>query len=230
MNQINRLFILTVLLSLTKFVMAQNGNPQTITLSTPGTINFQHLANQELLNPPVPRSNFNAEEDEEQHRGMPKQHDVTGATVTNVVLPTSGLRTQSPAPTTSFNGLTDNGQIIPPDVSGAAGPNHLLETINTQYRIFNKTGGTVSTLSLASFWSGVSGSPFCDPMSPMILIRASGTQLFFLLLPGVTQDFFSPFLKLMTLPEAGGNIQWMRRDLQDYLWIIQLLVLIITGS
>jgi len=163
MNQVNRFFILAVLLSLTKFVMAQNGNPQTITLSAPGVINFQHLADQELLNPPVPMAKLNGEADEEHHHGIPKHHDVTGAIVTNVVLPTSGMRTQSPTPVTSFNGLTDNGQVIPPDVCGAAGPNHLMETINSQYRIFNKTGGTVSTLSLTSFWSGISGSPFSDP-------------------------------------------------------------------
>ncbi|HYV90360.1 MAG TPA: T9SS type A sorting domain-containing protein [Chitinophagales bacterium] len=163
MNQINRFLILVVFLVFTKFVMAQNSNPQTITLSAPGVINFQHLADQELLNPPVPMAPLNAEADEEHQHGIPKHHDVTGAIVTNVVLPTSGMRTQSPAPTAFFNGLTDNGQVIPPDVSGAAGPNHLMETLNSTYRIFNKTGGTVSTLSLTSFWSGVSGSPFSDP-------------------------------------------------------------------
>src|SRR5437763_16615474 len=109
MKQINRFFILGIFLCLTKFVTGQNGNPQTITLSAPGVINFQHLADQELLNPPAPRANFNAEADEEHHRGIPNHHDVSGAVVTNVVLPTSSTRTQSPSPTTSFNGFTDNG-------------------------------------------------------------------------------------------------------------------------
>src|SRR5438876_2773335 len=101
MNKVNRFFILVVFLVLTKFVMAQNSNPQTITLSSPGVINFQHLADQELLNPPIPMAKRNAEADEEHHKGIPKHHDVTGAIVTNVVLPTSSTRTQSPAPTTS---------------------------------------------------------------------------------------------------------------------------------
>src|SRR5690349_13657311 len=133
MNQINRFLILTVCLVLTKFVTAQNRNPQTMPLSAPGVINFQHLAEQELLNPAPARVKFNAEADEEYHTGVPKHHDVTGAIVTNVVLPTSAMRTQSPAPVTSFNGLTDDGQVIPPDVGGAAGPNHLMETLNSSY-------------------------------------------------------------------------------------------------
>src|ERR1043165_1584504 len=163
MNQVNRFIIIAVLLALAKFVTAQNQQPQTITLSSPGVINFQNLADQELLNPPAITRRFNAEADEEHHRGITRHHDVSGAVVTKVVLPASSTRTQSPAPAAYFNGLTDNGQVIPPDVSGAAGPDHLMETLNSQYRIFNKTGGTVSTLSLNSFWSGISGSPYSDP-------------------------------------------------------------------
>ncbi|MBI3935042.1 MAG: hypothetical protein HY316_10155 [Acidobacteria bacterium] len=61
----------------------------------------------------------------------------------------------SPSPAASFAALGDNDLAIPPDTMGAAGPNHLMVTLNTEVRIQNRTGGTISTVSLDSFWSGV---------------------------------------------------------------------------
>ena len=55
--------------------------------------------------------------------------------------------------------------MIPPDTMGAVGPNHLMVMLNSQVRIQNKTGGTISTVSLSTFWTsgtGLTGSPF-DP-------------------------------------------------------------------
>lgn len=63
---------------------------------------------------------------------------------------------------TNFEALPDNNTSIPPDTHGAAGPNHLMVILNTQVRIQTKTGSNVSTVSLSSFWSSLSGTPF-DP-------------------------------------------------------------------
>ncbi|MDH3528850.1 MAG: G8 domain-containing protein, partial [Acidobacteriota bacterium] len=63
----------------------------------------------------------------------------------------------SPTPNANFQGLNDNDTSIPPDTHGAAGPNHLMVTLNTQVRIQNKTGGTTSTVSLNAFWTSVNG-------------------------------------------------------------------------
>jgi len=63
---------------------------------------------------------------------------------------------------TNFEALPDNNTAIPPDTDGAAGPNHLMVMLNTQVRIQTKTGTSLSTVSLSSFWSSLSGSPF-DP-------------------------------------------------------------------
>jgi len=146
------------------FSWSQNVTTEQLQITGPGTINFNDLASEEASHPHliVPRD---VERDEETHKGLPKRHFVGPAVVTQTEFPVGEIRTQSPAPTATFNGLTDNGAVIPPDVSGSSGPNHLMETLNSQYRIFNKSGGTASTLSLSSFWSGVSssGSPFCDP-------------------------------------------------------------------
>lgn len=59
----------------------------------------------------------------------------------------------SPAPDTSFLGLEDNGSSIPPDVNGAAGPDHLMITLNTQIRIQDRDGNNLYTTSLNNFWA-----------------------------------------------------------------------------
>jgi hypothetical protein len=52
--------------------------------------------------------------------------------ITNRQLP---IRQSSPLPDTTFAGLVDNNTSIPPDVNGAAGPDHLMQTLNTEVRI-----------------------------------------------------------------------------------------------
>lgn len=67
-------------------------------------------------------------------------------------------RILSPAPDTSFAGLMDNGTSIPPDVNGAAGLNHLMQTLNTDVRISDKNGNDLFTTSLSAWWSPMPGS------------------------------------------------------------------------
>jgi hypothetical protein len=70
----------------------------------------------------------------------------------------------SPAPTSSFMALGDNDTAIPPDTQGAAGPNNLMVTLNSQVSIQDKAGTTSSTVSLDTFWSSLSGvSGVFDP-------------------------------------------------------------------
>jgi len=54
-------------------------------------------------------------------------------------------------------GLAGNG--IPPDPSGAAGPNHYVQAVNTSFRVYNKQGIPMSnTMSLSSLWPGSTNS------------------------------------------------------------------------
>lgn len=70
----------------------------------------------------------------------------------------------SPPPADNFPALGDNNVVIPPDTHGAAGPNHLMVMLNSQVRIQDKTGGTISTVSLNAFWaSRGGGSGTFDP-------------------------------------------------------------------
>ncbi|HEY9116099.1 MAG TPA: PKD domain-containing protein [Bacteroidales bacterium] len=68
------------------------------------------------------------------------------------------FRGNSPAPDTTFVGLGDTQNSIPPDVNGAAGPEYIMETLNTQVRITDRQGNNLFTTALGSFWAGLPGS------------------------------------------------------------------------
>ncbi|MBT4789962.1 MAG: T9SS type A sorting domain-containing protein, partial [Halobacteriovoraceae bacterium] len=55
------------------------------------------------------------------------------------------------SPTLEWNGLTGAN---PPDPSGAVGPNHYMQMVNSQYRVFDKTGTILKTGSLGSLLGG----------------------------------------------------------------------------
>ncbi len=69
----------------------------------------------------------------------------------------------SPAPSSSFQALGDNGTVIPPDTQGAVGPNHLMVTLNSQVRIQDRSGAALSTISIYGFWSSLSIFQAFDP-------------------------------------------------------------------
>ncbi len=79
----------------------------------------------------------------------------------------------APPPTTSFQGVIDNGTRIPPDTMGAVGPNDVVEFINTGFTIFDRTGVVLNPqITLQAFWSVLGtlpGQPASWPYDPKIL-------------------------------------------------------------
>ena len=73
-------------------------------------------------------------------------------------LPEWETKEPSPLPEINFLGIGDSGNSIPPDVNGAAGPNHLMVTLNTDTRIMDKQGNPISTISTSSFWHPLVGA------------------------------------------------------------------------
>lgn len=67
-------------------------------------------------------------------------------------------KAQSPAPDDDFLGLDDSGGSIPPDVNGAPGPEHLMVTLNTDFRIMDRQGNPISTVGSGSFWGSNPGA------------------------------------------------------------------------
>ncbi len=70
----------------------------------------------------------------------------------------------SPSPISNFAGISDNNTSIPPDVNGTVGLTHVMTTLNTQVRISDRNGVTISTVSLDAFWAPVGNATGCyDP-------------------------------------------------------------------
>jgi len=86
----------------------------------------------------------------------------------------------SPAPSApaldgSFAGLGNppHGQdVIPPDTMGAAGPNHLVSLLNSDFGVFDKAGHVLQSIDLQAFWSSLgtgAGEPANFPFDTKIL-------------------------------------------------------------
>jgi hypothetical protein len=71
------------------------------------------------------------------------------------------------APVVNFSG--QNSPYYPPDCNGTAGPDHFMQTVNTVYAIYNKTGTLVAGPSnMNSLFSGVTGAT-CNDGDPLVL-------------------------------------------------------------
>ena len=62
---------------------------------------------------------------------------------------------QSLPPANSFAAVTDNGTVIPPDTEGAVGPHHLMEALNSQVVIQDRSGKILSAITNWTFWSAL---------------------------------------------------------------------------
>jgi hypothetical protein len=101
--------------------------------------------------PPVQALLFNEVEEIDEPDATPAQGPPEAPTSTQVT---------SPAPSLTFMGLDDIPMadssfiIIPPDCGGAVGPTKVMSGLNNNYRIMNKSDGSVvSTVGTATFWA-----------------------------------------------------------------------------
>ncbi|MCP2499980.1 MAG: hypothetical protein NCA08_00170 [Deltaproteobacteria bacterium] len=117
------------------------------------------------------------------HR-IPRRPDATGDARSPLAGPAlaapllaSSPSPSAPAPDSSFAGLGNpprsEGDVIPPDTMGAAGPNHLVSILNSDFGVFGKaTGQLLQKRSLQSFWGSLGtapGEPANFPFDPKIL-------------------------------------------------------------
>lgn len=62
-----------------------------------------------------------------------------------------------PSTTTSFDGVSANGS-APPDTNGDVGPSHYVQTVNTKFAVYNKTGSVLyGPVNINTLWSGFGG-------------------------------------------------------------------------
>ncbi|HXM55851.1 MAG TPA: hypothetical protein VOB72_10725 [Candidatus Dormibacteraeota bacterium] len=83
--------------------------------------------------------------------GQPSPSGPTAAPATTVNVDGVGNGFTGPQGTFSVNAA-------PPDTNGAAGPNHYVQIVNTDYAVFNKSGGVVfGPVAINTLWSGFGG-------------------------------------------------------------------------
>jgi len=127
-------------------------------------VNFGQLAQWELQHPPLLTRHYieQGEDHDADFRPIPREVPA-GSTAFTIAANREKALANSPATITSFNGILDNGTLIPPDIRGAVGPTYVLETTNQQFNIYTKTGTLQSTLSITTFFSATGGSGYFDP-------------------------------------------------------------------
>jgi len=80
---------------------------------------------------------------------------------------TMGKTATTKAPVVNFEGQTS--PYFPPDCNGTSGPNHFMQTVNTTYAIYDKSGTKLAgPTNLNQLFSGVPGSN-CNDGDPIIL-------------------------------------------------------------
>src|SRR5689334_1214264 len=83
---------------------------------------------------------------------------------TDSVLERDVIRAAAPTTTTNFEGI-GNGvagfsvNSAPPDTNGDVGPNHYVQTVNTDFAVYNKTTGAIvyGPVPINTLWSGFGG-------------------------------------------------------------------------
>jgi hypothetical protein len=81
-----------------------------------------------------------------------ESEDASAASGSEALAP--AISTQlSLSPVNSFAAVADNGTVIPPDTEGAVGPHHLMEALNSQIVIQDRSGKILSAITNWTFWS-----------------------------------------------------------------------------
>ncbi|MCF6171085.1 MAG: PKD domain-containing protein [Bacteroidales bacterium] len=124
----------------------------------------------------------------------------------------------SPAPDTTFPGLMDNGSSIPPDVNGAAGPNHLMETLNTEVRISDRNGNPLFTTTLSAWWNPMPGSG--STFDPKIVYDPYNSRWIMITPSGGNSTTTKLYIGVSTTdnPLDDWNFYWIETDPDQVLW------------
>lgn len=119
------------------------------------------------------------------------------------------------APIKNWDGQTG---AFPPDPSGAAGPNHYIQAVNSKYRIYDKNGSPVtSSLNLSSLWAGSSndGDPIVlyDRHADRWVItqfQLSGNKILFAVstTPDPTGTYYTYSFNMPTFPDYPKFSIW----------------------
>jgi hypothetical protein len=99
----------------------------------------------------------------------------------------------------SFNG-TYQTQLTPPDTTGAIGPDRYIETVNTKYAIFSRTGAQINSGSLSAL-TGISTGLFGYSLSDPQMMWDGKTQRFY---------YVAVYYDSLFLSDNGLAIGWSK--------------------
>jgi|GEM_PF-737156 len=80
-----------------------------------------------------------------------------------VIAADGGPKLASPPLATNFLGAVQTIPVAPPDTDGAVGPRHIVVAINTEFRVQNRGGATISAVPIEQFWAPVKPFFLSDP-------------------------------------------------------------------
>ncbi len=127
------------------------------------------------------------------------------------LLPVIALTAAAPAHTilTSWPGMVNLNGLIPPDPHGAAGPNGIVQTVNTSIKYFDKSGRTIwGPLNLAAFWASV-GNTGQGIGDPKVIYDPASERFFVIMQENGTQDsFLNLAVSRSSDPAGSGQDQW----------------------
>ena len=160
--------IITTILILICFVSYSQKTQKGISTARKLKVNFKEMAALEEFMPKRerPYESANEEEEEEGRRvDLPVE--------TSDTKPFTGKEYHFNANTTNapqvvstcnnFRAIDDNNNSRPPDTHGGVGFDHIMTVLNTEIRIQDKQGNNLSTMNLATFWSGTGHTDIFDP-------------------------------------------------------------------
>jgi hypothetical protein len=78
-----------------------------------------------------------------------------------------GMGSSQPVILRNFIGIPDPGQGFPPDPITAVGPNHIMSLVNSTFRIFDKNGQVLKTISVSQWFS--TALPGAGPFDPQVI-------------------------------------------------------------
>ncbi len=138
----------------------------TFNFGTPDIVNFKKIAESEK-NKPVTLTPRFIEQGEDRDKFILKPGPVDKNAKVQQVVQTNAanqVELNSPVASQNFQGILDNGTLIPPDINGAVGTSYVVETTNQQFNIYNKSNGSLhNTVSITSFFSASGLYNFYDP-------------------------------------------------------------------
>jgi hypothetical protein len=120
----------------------------------------------------------------------------------------------APALSSTFAGLGNpprsEGDVIPPDTMGAAGPSHLVSILNSDFGVFDKTTGAVlQKIPLESFWGSLgtaAGEPADFPFDPKILYDQHSGRFVAVTLGGRSAP--NSWVMIAVSPASGPTGAW----------------------